>query len=110
MVNEERWVYFSGTTFYQQRLSAWRPDFTSAGTTIPTIIVIGLAFIGIGLVVRRTTNGVITMHFLLIDDEQIIHVNWFSALAISKVTLNHDDVCANISRTKMHTLVIAKHF
>ena len=47
-----------GTKFYQQKLPAWRPNLTSASTTIPTMIVIGLLFICIGMAVHYTSNGV----------------------------------------------------
>ena len=51
-------MIFAGTKFYQQKLPAWRPSLTSASTTIPSMIVIGLVYICIGMAIHYTANGV----------------------------------------------------
>ena len=44
-----------GTQFYQQKLPAWRPNLASASTTIPSMIVIGLVFICVGMAIHYTS-------------------------------------------------------
>ena len=48
----------AGTKFYQQKLPAWRPNLSSASTTIPSMIVVGLVYICIGMAIHYTSNGV----------------------------------------------------
>jgi len=54
------YVMSAGTLFYQQKLPAWRPNITSASTTIPCMIVIGLVYICIGMAIHYTSTGVCT--------------------------------------------------
>jgi len=54
----------AGTLFYQQKLPAWRPNITSASTTIPCMIVIGLVYICIGMAIHYTSTGVCTTWWL----------------------------------------------
>ncbi|XP_078279531.1 cell cycle control protein 50B [Rhinoraja longicauda] len=48
------------TAFTQQRLPAWQP-FMSAGYVLPTFLLLGLAFIAIGLGLYFTSNSVIEL-------------------------------------------------
>lgn len=47
----------SNTAFTQQRLPAWQP-MLSAGVVIPGFLVIGLAFIGIGVGLLITSRSI----------------------------------------------------
>ncbi|CAF91747.1 unnamed protein product, partial [Tetraodon nigroviridis] len=57
MVKEELANRPDNTAFTQQRLPAWQP-MLSAGIVIPGFLVIGLAFIGIGVALFVTSQGI----------------------------------------------------
>ena len=75
-----------GTSFYQQRLTAWRPDFTSTGSVIRKSLTVGSAFIVIGVIVLITTNNVsiwinnfsihIHMHCLYQSRSTVLKPSW----------------------------------
>lgn len=57
MVKEELANRPDNTAFTQQRLPAWQP-MLSAGIVIPGFLVIGLAFIGIGVALYVTSQSI----------------------------------------------------
>lgn len=57
MVKEELENRPDNTAFTQQRLPAWQP-MLSAGIVIPGFLIIGLAFIGIGVALFVTSRGI----------------------------------------------------
>lgn len=57
MVKEESANRPDNTAFTQQRLPAWQP-MLSAGIVIPGFLVIGLAFIGIGVALFVTSQSI----------------------------------------------------
>lgn len=57
MVKEELANRPDNTAFTQQRLPAWQP-MLSAGIVIPGFLVIGLAFIGIGVALFVTSQSI----------------------------------------------------
>lgn len=58
------------TAFTQQRLPAWQP-MLSAGIVIPGFVVIGLAFIGIGVALFVTSQSIQVMEVWLWTTESI---------------------------------------
>lgn len=68
-------AYVSGSTFYQQKLTAWRPDFTSSETTLRLLKVVGVTFVIIGLVILYTTSGV-RIQFELCTYATAFHPVW----------------------------------
>lgn len=56
------------TAFTQQRLPAWQP-MLSAGIVIPGFVLIGLAFIGIGVALFVTSQSITVMEVRLVATE-----------------------------------------
>lgn len=77
MVKEELANRPDNTAFTQQRLPAWQP-MLSAGIVIPGFLVIGLAFIGIGVALYVTSQSIQVLEvWLQMRSEEI----WFSLFA-----------------------------
>ena len=56
-------VFISDTNFKQQKLPAWQPIMT-AGTVLPLLFAIGIAFIPLGVGLLLTSNNVSELQFL----------------------------------------------
>jgi len=55
-------VQRTDTKFKQQKLPAWQPIMT-AGTVLPVLFAVGVAFIPLGVALLVTSNNVSVLHF-----------------------------------------------
>lgn len=73
------------TAFTQQRLPAWQP-MLSAGIVIPGFVLIGLAFIGIGVALFVTTRSIQVLEVRM-NTECVVCLQWTMERGV--VTLNN---------------------